>query len=79
MMPAVYVGSKSRWIKRRVDKRIVCEVSSPCNALDLVLFGKGAVILPGFIGDSQSVLHRTGEPIDELVRKQWIEPGRGLR
>lgn len=62
----------ARWLQQQNDKRSVCEVTSPRNALDLALHGKGIALLPTFIGDSYPALYRTGEPIGELAHEQWI-------
>ena len=62
----------ARWIKGLGTDRIVCEVSSPRNALDLALAGKGIAVLPTFIGDARAPLERAGEPIGTLSHEQWI-------
>lgn len=62
----------ARWLDRMIGNDAVCEVTSPRNSLDLALAGKGIALLPTFIGDTQTTLHRTGGSIAELAHDQWI-------
>ncbi|MEZ9233001.1 LysR family transcriptional regulator [Vibrio amylolyticus] len=61
-----------RWLDRFVDCNSICEVSEPRNCLDLALESKGIALLPTFIGDAQSQLHRIGNIVDELGHDQWL-------
>ncbi len=62
----------ARWVRSLGAEPIVCEVSSPRNALDLALAGQGVAVLPTFIGDMKPTLKRRDEPIEALSHEQWI-------
>ena len=62
----------ARWIRGLGTDRILCEVGSPRNALDLALAGRGVAVLPTFIGDARPPLERRGESIESLAHEQWI-------
>ena len=62
----------ARWVKKKVGRDAICEVTSPRNSLDLALAGLGIAVLPTFIGDTQDGLKRVGQIIPELSHDQWL-------
>lgn len=62
----------ARWVAAREDVGNAHEVSHPQMALDMALLGLGHVVLPTFIGDSETALARVGGPIEELSHDQWL-------
>ncbi|MGJ8530429.1 LysR family transcriptional regulator [Maritalea sp.] len=62
----------ARWLEKEMVDQAVCEVIAPRNCLDLALAGKGKALLPTFIGDSYTELHRASDVIPELTHDQWI-------
>lgn len=63
----------ARWVAQTtVGAEIVCEVTSPRNALDLALTGHGIALLPTFVGDTEQGLHRVGGVVPELTHDRWL-------
>lgn len=62
----------ARWLQERIADAPAIEVTSPRNALDLVLAGAARAVLPTFIGDIQDGLVRVTPPIEELEHEQWL-------
>ncbi len=62
----------ANWVRAHKRKQIRFEASSPRSLLDLALQGAGHVVLPCFVGDSESSLARTGPVIAELSHDQWL-------
>lgn len=61
-----------RWLQSNVGPDVTCEVTTPRNALDLALAGYGKVLLPTFIGATETTLKQVGELVDDLAHEQWI-------
>lgn len=62
----------ARWMEKTVGNDASYEVNTPRNSLDLVLAGKGAALLPTFIGDAHAQLQPVGNTIAELAHDQWL-------
>lgn len=62
----------ARWVKDATRNAKVIEVTSPRNALDLVLAGTARAVLPTFIGGQIDALKPISPMIDELEHDQWL-------
>lgn len=62
----------ANWVRANRRDQIWFEASSPRSILDLAFHGAGTVVLPCFVGDSESGLSRTGPIIPELCHDQWL-------
>ena len=62
----------ANWVGKKVGNDAVYEVNAPRNALDLALMGKGIALLPTFIGERQTSLHKVGASIPELAHDRWL-------
>lgn len=62
----------ARWLMEQIELPIAVEVSAPRNALDLAKAGAGRALLPTFIGDAESTLHRVSDTVEELTHDQWL-------
>ncbi|RBO84753.1 LysR family transcriptional regulator [Marinomonas aquiplantarum] len=62
----------AQWLDQQKHLDIICETNAPRNSLDLALASKGIAVLPTFIGDTQTSLHRIDNIIEELSHDQWL-------
>lgn len=71
---ARYTGNtpSAIWLKKHANEDKCIEITNPRNGLDLALIGAARVVLPTFVGDTQSGLVRISETIEELDSDQWL-------
>ena len=62
----------AKWLDRIVADRVICEINTPRNGLDLALAGIGKMLMPTFIGDRQDSLQRCSDTIPDLAHDQWL-------
>lgn len=60
------------WVWRTRAAEVSTTVTDPRLALDLARTGRGALVLPRFVGADEPALIQIGPPIAELAHDEWL-------